>query len=184
MKRIVFPLFAIICAAQAQTLRVTGGAADEQVFQRDAAGVANIPLSGTAQGVDGKAVEAQVSRKHVLLRDWAPVGKIAGGKWTVEVNALPAGGPYRIDLRVVGGPAVAAVDNILVGDLWMLAGQSNMEGVGDLVNVEMPHELVHSFDMSDQWIVAEEPHKPEADSVVAAEEAAEASPVTLRFRPN
>ncbi len=39
----------------------------------------------------------------------------------------------------------------------MLAGQSNMEGVGDLANVEMPHELVHSFDMTDEWIVAEEP---------------------------
>jgi hypothetical protein len=32
-----------------------------------------------------------------------------------------------------------------------------MEGVGDLVDVEMPHELVHSFDMTDQWIIAEEP---------------------------
>jgi sialate O-acetylesterase len=130
---------------------------DEQVFQRDTAGVAAIPLSGVAQGADGRSVEALVSRKHVLLRDWAPVGKISGGAWTAAINALPAGGPYRIDLRVSGGPVVAVVNNILVGDLWMLAGQSNMEGVGDLVDVEMPHELVHSFDMTDQWIVAEEP---------------------------
>ena len=82
----------MVCAAQAQTLRVTGGAVDEQVFQRNTAGVANVPLSGTAQGADGKAIEAQVSRKHVLLRDWSPAGKIAGGKWTAEVSALPAGG--------------------------------------------------------------------------------------------
>jgi Carbohydrate esterase, sialic acid-specific acetylesterase len=157
MKRIVFSLFLAICALRAQTLRVTGGAVDEQVFQRDTAGVAAIPLSGVAQGADGRSVEALVSRKHVLLRDWAPVGKISGGAWTAAINALPAGGPYRIDLRVSGGPVVAVVNNILVGDLWMLAGQSNMEGVGDLVDVEMPHELVHSFDMTDQWIVAEEP---------------------------
>jgi len=157
MQRLVFSLFAIAWAAQAQTLRVTGGAVDEQVFQRDSAGFVNIPLSGTAQGADGKAIEAQVTRKHVPLRDWAPVGKIAGGKWTAEISALSAGGPYRIDLRIAGSQAVTAVNNILVGDLWMLAGQSNMEGVGDLVNVEMPHELVHSFDMTDQWIVAEEP---------------------------
>jgi sialate O-acetylesterase len=157
MKRIVFSLFVLACTAQAQMLRVTGGAADEQVFQRDSMGVATVPLSGTAQGADGKAVEAQVSRKHVPLRDWAPAGKISGGKWTAEIKALPAGGPYRIDLRVAGSAAVAAVDHILVGDLWVLAGQSNMEGVGDLVDVEMPHELVHSFDMTDQWMIAEEP---------------------------
>jgi sialate O-acetylesterase len=158
MEHIVFSLFVMASAvAQAQTLRVIGGAVDEQVFQRDAAGVAAIPLSGTAQGADGKAIEAQVSRKNVTLRDWAAAGKIASGKWTAEIKALPAGGPYRIDLRVSGSPVMATVNNILVGDLWMLAGQSNMEGVGDLVNVEMPHELVHSFDMTDQWIVAEEP---------------------------
>jgi len=157
MKRIVFSLFLAIGALRAQTLRVTGGAVDEQVFQRDTAGVAAIPLSGVAQGADGRSVEALVSRKHVLLRDWAPVGKISGGAWAGAIHALPAGGPYRIDLRVSGGPVVAVVNNILVGDLWMLAGQSNMEGVGDLVDVEMPHELVHSFDMTDQWIVAEEP---------------------------
>src|SRR5262245_41624811 len=102
MQRLVFSLFAIACAAQAQTLRVTGGAVDEQVFQRDTTGVATIPLSGTAQGADGKVIEAQVSRKHVPLRDWSPAGKIAGGKWTAQISALPAGGPYRIDLRVAG----------------------------------------------------------------------------------
>src|SRR5256885_6697792 len=106
MHRLVFTLFAIACVAQAQTLRVTGGAVDEQVFQRNSVGTANIPLSGTAQGADGKAIEAQVSRKHVPLRDWAPAGKIAGGKWTAEISGLPAGGPYRIDLRVAGSQAV------------------------------------------------------------------------------
>ncbi len=147
----------MLCAAYGQSLRVTGGAVDEQVFQRNANGTATVALSGVAEGGDGKTVEAQVSRKHVPLRNWAAVGKIGGGKWAAEIAALPTGGPYRIDLRVTGGQPSAAVDNILVGDLWMLAGQSNMEGVGDLVDVEAPHELVHSFDMTDQWIVAEEP---------------------------
>jgi sialate O-acetylesterase len=155
MRLIVFPL--LLIAAQAQTLRITGGAVDEQVFQRTSAGTAAIPLSGVAQGADGKTLEAQVSRKRVPLRDWTPVGKVSAGKWTVEIPPLPAGGPYRIDLRIAGGAPAAAVDNILVGDLWMLAGQSNMEGVGDLVDVEPPHEMVHSFDMADHWIVAEEP---------------------------
>lgn len=64
-----------------------------------------------------------------------------------EVLALPAGGPYE-----VGG-----AKNVLVGDLWILAGQSNMEGVGDLVDVEPPHPLVRSFQSREQWAPAEEP---------------------------
>ena len=64
-----------------------------------------------------------------------------------ETVELPAGGPYE-----VGG-----AKNVLVGDLWVLAGQSNMEGVGDLVDVEPPHPLVHSFQSREQWAPAEEP---------------------------
>ena len=66
---------------------------------------------------------------------------------TGETLQLPAGGPYQ-----VGG-----AKNVLVGDLWILAGQSNMEGVGDLVDVETPHPLVHSFQSREQWAPAEEP---------------------------
>ena len=64
-----------------------------------------------------------------------------------ETVELPAGGPYE-----VGG-----ANNVLVGDLWILAGQSNMEGVGDLVDVEPPSPQVHSYQSREQWAVAEEP---------------------------
>ena len=64
-----------------------------------------------------------------------------------ETLALPAGGPHE-----AGG-----AKNILAGDLWVLAGQSNMEGVGDLDDVEPPHPLVHSFQSRESWAPAEEP---------------------------
>jgi len=61
-------------------------------------------------------------------------------------------------MRVAGSPAVAAVvDNLLVGDLWVMAGQSNMEGVGNLVDTPLPSALVNSFDMTDVWVAAEDP---------------------------
>ena len=66
---------------------------------------------------------------------------------TGETVELAAGGPYD-----VGG-----AKNVLVGDLWVLAGQSNMEGVGDMVDVEEPHPLVHSFQSRELWARAEEP---------------------------
>ena len=64
-----------------------------------------------------------------------------------ETLELPVGGPYE-----VGG-----AKNVLVGDLWILAGQSNMEGVGDLIEVETPHPWVHSFQSREKWAPAEEP---------------------------
>ena len=64
-----------------------------------------------------------------------------------ELLTLPTGGPYQI-----GGAS-----HVLVGDLWVLAGQSNMEGVGDIIAVETPHPMVHSFQSREAWAVAEEP---------------------------
>ena len=60
---------------------------------------------------------------------------------------LPVGGPYTID----------DAHDVYVGDLWILAGQSNMEGVGDLIDVEPPSPFVHSYQSREQWAIAEEP---------------------------
>lgn len=64
-----------------------------------------------------------------------------------QVIVLPVGGPYT----------VGDAHNILVGDLWVLAGQSNMEGVGNLTDVETPSPFVHSLQSREEWAVAEEP---------------------------
>lgn len=145
-----------LAAAQAANIRVTAGAVDDQVFQRDSENIAEIRLSGTADPA-GATVEVRVTRKHLVVSgfEWTAVARAVSGKWAGSVKNLPAGGPYRIELRA--GGATAQINNVLVGDLWVLAGQSNMQGVGDLVDVEMPHELVHNFDMTDQWMIAEEP---------------------------
>lgn len=66
---------------------------------------------------------------------------------TGETITLATGGPYE-----AGG-----AKNVLVGDIWVLAGQSNMEGVGDLVDVEPPSPFVHSYQSREHWAVAEEP---------------------------
>ena len=153
---------AVLCFATvvgAQNLRVTGGAVDDQVFQRDATGNATVRLEGAADGAASKAVEARVIRKHMPVTGWTQAGMVtSAGHWSGDVRNIPAGGPYKIELRIPGTAAATAVNDVLVGDLWVLAGQSNMEGVGDLVDTEMPHEkLAHNFDLADQWLVAEEP---------------------------
>ena len=49
----------------------------------------------------------------------------ADGAWRVDFPALPAGGPHA--LAVEAGGARVEVTDVLVGDVWVASGQSNME---------------------------------------------------------
>ncbi|GAB2955385.1 sialate O-acetylesterase [Hymenobacter coalescens] len=46
------------------------------------------------------------------------------GRWRVQLPALKAGGPYEMTLK---GSNQLTVRDILVGDVWLCSGQSNME---------------------------------------------------------
>ncbi|MEK6477577.1 sialate O-acetylesterase [Catalinimonas sp. 4WD22] len=49
----------------------------------------------------------------------------AEGKWMVELNAMEAGGPY--ELQITGGDTTVLLNDIMIGDVWLASGQSNME---------------------------------------------------------
>lgn len=156
MRRALLILITLPAWAQKPGMAIVKGLADDQVLQRDANGKAAVELHGT--GMNDRAVEIRVIDKTGALPglDWKPMGRIAREQWSAQFD-LPTGGPYRIEARLANSTVTTAVTGILVGDLWLLAGQSNMEGVGDLVDVEPPNGLVHSLDMADRWVVAEEP---------------------------
>ncbi len=46
------------------------------------------------------------------------------GRWRIDLDALAAGGPY--DLTVEGSTNGLTMHNVLVGEVWLLSGQSNM----------------------------------------------------------
>ncbi|MBF9140756.1 beta galactosidase jelly roll domain-containing protein [Hymenobacter sp. BT439] len=48
----------------------------------------------------------------------------ADGKWAVQLPHLKAGGPYEMDIKASNQ---VAVKDIMVGDVWLCSGQSNME---------------------------------------------------------
>lgn len=50
----------------------------------------------------------------------------ADGHWQVNLAPLPAGGPYSLTLSDDQGLATALTD-IMIGDVWLCSGQSNME---------------------------------------------------------
>lgn len=47
------------------------------------------------------------------------------GKWEIEFPPLEAGGPYIITIS--NGNEVISLKDILIGDIWLCSGQSNME---------------------------------------------------------
>ena len=56
------------------------------------------------------------------------------GRWFVRLPALPAGGPYQLTVR---GTTTVQVNDILIGEVWLCSGQSNMEmGVGVAMDAE------------------------------------------------
>lgn len=157
MRRLAPVLFALAAAAQDVSL---SNLVKDQVIQCDQPYKATVRLAGTASTkANGKFIEARVlsDGKPVPGFDWSPLVRAGAGRFSGELRGVPAGGPYRIEVRLTGTPGVSGVDGILAGDLWVLAGQSNMEGYGDLVDVQQPLAQIHSFDMADRWTVASEP---------------------------
>ncbi len=86
---------------------------DHAVLQRDKP----VPVWGTAEA--GENVEVSFAGQRVsTVAD-------ADGKWSVELAAMPAE-PAGRPLTVTGRNTLTLAD-ILVGDVWLCGGQSNME---------------------------------------------------------
>lgn len=86
---------------------------DNMVLQRDA----KINLWGWA--TPGEKIDLQFQNTHIRKT----TGK--DGKWMITLQAMPAGGPY--DMVIKGNDNSICINNILIGDVWLASGQSNME---------------------------------------------------------
>jgi type 1 glutamine amidotransferase len=108
-----------------------------RVYQRDANGRAEIPIV-LDDKVQPEHFDARISGGNMN----GPGIKLADGKFV----GVPVGGPYTITCSVNLGPGkgtmTTSASPVLVGDIWVLAGQSNMEGVGDLIDVTPPNPRV------------------------------------------
>lgn len=88
------------------------------------------------------------SGKRVILQT-----TLAGPK--AKLPPLPPGGPYRLEFR--SGPDSAAFDDILAGEVWVLAGQSNMVGRARLSQSVAPDPRVRVLRGGGTWEVASDP---------------------------
>ncbi|MGM9482571.1 sialate O-acetylesterase [Roseateles sp. NT4] len=108
-------LFAALLAAvsNVQALELAGVFADHMVLQRD------MLLRVWGQAEPGQKVHVQIAGRAadaVTGRD---------GRWQASLAPLKAGGPH--ELQVSAGSEQRKLSDVLIGDVWIAAGQSNME---------------------------------------------------------
>lgn len=141
-------------------MKIEQGLFDRMVLQR-VANKSDALFSGTssASGV----VRATVLRGGKPLAGWkgVAVGKATRGTLSGRIRGLPTGGAYDIRLEIIDGSGKpvesSVVRDVLVGDVWVLGGQSNMEGIGYLKDRAKPVAAVRAFFMNDRWGVALDP---------------------------
>jgi len=156
----------LLSVTAVHALTVESGLVPYQVVQCDKDGKASVMLGGKCTAAGMLRARVMATQKEIV--PWTDLGKMAPDSWQGTLPGIPAGGPYRVEvsLRDDAGKALedAAIPDVLVGDIWVMAGQSNMQGVGNRIDVEMPHVLVHTFSMSYEWRLAEEPLHTLAES--------------------
>jgi len=86
---------------------------DNMVLQRNA----EVPVWGWAEA--GENITVSFNGKTVSNK------ADRDGKWQVELPKMYAGGPYDMTISSSGAPIT--LQNIMVGDVWVCSGQSNME---------------------------------------------------------
>ncbi|QMU27271.1 sialate O-acetylesterase [Adhaeribacter radiodurans] len=107
----VFALATSIATIRAD-VRLPKLVSDNMVLQRDM----KLPVWGWAD--TGEKVTVQFKGKSYSAQPNPE------GKWQVSLPAMPAGGPYDM---TISGKNTIVVKNILLGDVWLGSGQSNME---------------------------------------------------------
>ncbi len=115
---------------------------DNRVYQRDGRNRATLTFQTQAP------VRARVRQGAKVIKPW----RQSDG----AIENVPTGGPYTLEVEGPAGRRLAA-KGLLVGDLWILAGQSNMDGSGKLVDLEPPSSKVHCFYYDETWGIAKDP---------------------------
>ncbi len=109
----VLPFLGAAAPATADGIRFGARFGDHMVIQRDR------PVRVWGEAPGGARVEVQLGPRR------ATVEAAADGHWATTLEALPAGGPFVLAAGS-GADRVEAAD-VLIGDVWLCSGQSNMQ---------------------------------------------------------
>ena len=115
-----------------------------------------------------------------------------GRCWRIELS-VPQGGLYRAEARLAPNktktqcsnydwsPLIACANHFGVGDIFVMAGQSNMSGYGRDPAYDPPEPGGHLFDNAGRWVLAAHPLNSVPDPVYPNNDAASGTSPALAF---
>jgi len=115
---------------------------DHMVLQSDFA----CPIWGTAEAGDEVSVAIGGQKKSAKAD--------AEGKWSLKLDPIKAGGPHEM---TVSGKTSVTVKDVLVGEVWVCSGQSNMEMVVSSSNNFAEEKAAANFPNVRHFLVKKNP---------------------------
>lgn len=107
---------------------------DHMVLQRNS----TVPVWGTASPNEKLKVKFGDAEYRVAAN--------VSGKWSTLIKTAAAGGPFELTISSEDSDLKVGFTNVMVGDVWICAGQSNMEWkVSQALNPETEIEKAKNF---------------------------------------
>lgn len=119
----------LICQAAFCNVRLPRLVSDGMVLQRDT----DVKIWGWADS--GEKVTIDFNGKTYSAE------ADSNGKWMATLSPSKAGGPYSMDIKAKNE---ITLKNILIGDVWLCSGQSNMELDMETLKDKYPQEIADS----------------------------------------
>lgn len=153
-------------------ITIRSGPQDWQILQRDARGEAALELRlegdpaphGPGAAVQARVVEEATGAPPTRDLNWRSAVR-DGDAWRLRLDGIPVGGTYRIETRLArpqntGDRRALRGDcrhHLAVGDLWLIAGQSNASGTGKGAASDPPELGLHQLGNDERWRLATHP---------------------------
>lgn len=151
------------------------GPAEWQILQQEG-GFAKVELSGKyirMRNPEDDENHAEIPKIYAMVSKeetgepviWWTECNLSGENWNVELN-IPAGGPYTIHTSMTEmkgenwsewGTRGDIIQHIGVGDIYVIAGQSNSAGFGKDFIYDPPELGIHIYKNNKSWTLATHP---------------------------
>ena len=109
---ILLLVFVLSCGQLMADVKLPRLFSNNMMFQREQ------PIHIWGEANSGERIEIKFNKETYLVK------ADKSGKWEIDLPAMKAGGPHVL---TVAGDNTIKLENILIGDLWVCSGQSNME---------------------------------------------------------
>jgi len=141
LKSVLIISCALACGSLRAEFMLPAILSDNMMLQRDKA----VQIWG--KGDDGTKVT-------VAFKDQVKTTVVKDGEWLVALDPEQAGGPY--EMKITHGGIDVTIKNILMGEVWLASGQSNMQAslTGETYGAEAINEpandMIRLFDQERQ----------------------------------